>query len=201
MKTLDARGLACPAPVLLVKETLDKEMPAVLHVLVDNDAARENVGRFLGSRHYVVTVDQKEGGFHLTGVREGAGEVGQAVIERGAGAASGCKILVLVGSDTLGRGDDLLGDKLMMSFLKTLKEMGAELWQLIFVNSGVKLTIDTSPALAELQEYEKNGVIVLACGTCLAHFQLSERKRVGQTTNMLDIVTAMQLADKVISLG
>jgi selenium metabolism protein YedF len=201
MKTLDARRLACPAPVLLVKETLDKEVPAVLRVLVDNDAACENVGRFLGSRHYVVTVDRQGVDFQLTGVAEGAGAVEQISKEPGEDQAIVPKILVLIGSDRLGRGDDLLGDKLMLSFLKTLKEMGPELWQLIFVNSGVRLTIDDSPVLAELQEYENNGVIVLACGTCLTHFQLSERKRVGQTTNMLDIVTAMQLADKVISFG
>jgi hypothetical protein len=38
------------------------------------------------------------------------------------------------------------------------------------------------------------------CGTCLTHFGILEQKRAGETTNMLDIVTAMQLADKVISL-
>ena len=32
------------------------------------------------------------------------------------------------------------------------------------------------------------------------NFNLLARKQVGETTNMLDIVTAMQLADKVISL-
>ncbi|RLC20852.1 MAG: sulfurtransferase-like selenium metabolism protein YedF, partial [Deltaproteobacteria bacterium] len=37
-------------------------------------------------------------------------------------------------------------------------------------------------------------------GTCLTHFRLLDRKRVGETTNMLDIITAMQLADKVINL-
>ena len=50
------------------------------------------------------------------------------------------KILVLVASDRLGTGDDVLGQKLMVNYLKTLKEMGEELWQLIFVNGGVKLT-------------------------------------------------------------
>ena len=38
------------------------------------------------------------------------------------------------------------------------------------------------------------------CGTCLTHLNLMEKKAIGQTTNMLDIVTAMQLADKVINL-
>ena len=31
-------------------------------------------------------------------------------------------------------------------------------------------------------------------------FDLLDREQVGETTNMLDIVTAMQLADKVINL-
>ena len=41
---------------------------------------------------------------------------------------------------------------------------------------------------------------VLVCGTCLNHFKLLEHKQVGQTTNMLDIVSHMQLADKVVSV-
>lgn len=40
----------------------------------------------------------------------------------------------------------------------------------------------------------------MVCGTGLGHFNLLERKQVGETTNMLDIITAMQVADKFISL-
>ena len=54
--------------------------------------------------------------------------------------------------------------------------------------------------LDDLKAYEDNGLKIMVCGTCLNHFNLLERKQVGETTNMLDIVTAMQLADKVISL-
>jgi intracellular sulfur oxidation DsrE/DsrF family protein len=54
--------------------------------------------------------------------------------------------------------------------------------------------------LTSIQELEKEGVMVLVCGTCLTHFQLLEQKQVGETTNMLDIVTHMQLADQVIPL-
>ena len=70
----------------------------------------------------------------------------------------------------------------------------------LFYLLGVKLTIDGSEVLEDLRQYEKDGLKILVCGTCLNHFNLLERKQVGQTTNMLDIVTAMQLADKVISI-
>ena len=78
--------------------------------------------------------------------------------------------------------------------------MGSELWRLVFVNNGVKLTIDGSEVLDNLKEYEEEGLKILVCGTCLNHFKLLEKKQVGETTNMLDIITAMQLADKVISI-
>jgi len=88
----------------------------------------------------------------------------------------------------------------MISFLKTLKEMGDELWRLVFVNNGVKLTVIDSEVLPILKELENDGIHILVCGTCLTHFELLDKKKVGETTNMLDIVTAMQLADKVINI-
>ena len=78
--------------------------------------------------------------------------------------------------------------------------MGDELWRLVFVNNGVKLAIKDSEVLPILKEYEKDGLYILVCGTCLTHFNLLDKKQVGETTNMLDIVTAMQLADKVINI-
>ncbi len=201
-KTIDACGLTCPAPVLLVKDATDQTDGQDLIVLVDNESSLENVARFLGSRGYSVSDSQEGGVFRIEAecdhkssdvIAETAGQRAEQV--------DGQKILVLVASDCLGSGDDGLGGKLMISYLKTIKEMGTDLWQLIFVNSGVKLTISSSPVLKELQEYEKSGVIILACGTCLEHFDLTAHKKVGGTTNMLDIVTATQIADKVVTTG
>ena len=74
------------------------------------------------------------------------------------------------------------------------------MWHLVFVNHGVTLATVDSEVLNELHELEESGVKILVCGTCLTHLNLMEKKAIGQTTNMLDIVTAMQLADKVINL-
>jgi selenium metabolism protein YedF len=165
---------------------------------VDNPAAKENVSRFLQRAGYAVQVAEQAGAFAVIGRQ---GEPGAAVVP-----ASGCeaaptqKILVLIGTDRLGTGDDTLGRKLLVNFVGTLKEMGRELWCLVLVNAGVKLAVAGSEVLTNLQELEQGGVMILVCGTCLNHFQLLEQKQVGETTNMLDIVTHMQLADKVIPL-
>jgi len=89
---------------------------------------------------------------------------------------------------------------LMINLIRTLKEMGPDLWRLVLVNNGVKLAIEGSEVLEDLKSLEQDGLKILVCGTCLNYFKLLEKKRVGETTNMLDIVTAMQLADKVINL-
>ena len=206
MKEIDARGLTCPAPVLLVKETLDQERPGQILVRVDNEAARENVSRFLTSRGFAASSEGEGADIRVMADGDGQNMAAPAATNANAHAhananANARKIMVLIGSDQLGAGDAALGGKLMTSFIKTLKEMGDDLWRLVFINSGVKLVASGSPVLDELAAYEEHGLTILACGTCLGHFGLTEKKQCGQTTNMLDIVTAMQLADKVISLG
>jgi selenium metabolism protein YedF len=198
-RELDCRGLACPAPVLQTKELIERENPLTFVVLVDNEAARENVSRFLSSRDFEVAVEERGSYLHLTGTRKH-----KEACDKEFGSETEFsrkkKIMVMVCGDKMGRGDDELGAALMVNFLKTLKEMEDELWRLVFVNGGVKMTLADSPVLPVLKELEEDSVSILVCGTCLNHFQLLDKKKVGETTNMLDIVTAMQLADKVVNL-
>jgi selenium metabolism protein YedF len=198
-KEIDARGLACPAPVLQTKEAVDKDAPAIVRVLVDNEAARQNVTRFLESQKYGVSFEQVGADFHVIGRHEGK-PAGSECAAPEIFQNDRKKIMVMVASDSVGHGDAELGSKLMVSFLKTLKEMGEDLWRLVFLNNGVKLTIEGSDMLPSLNELEEAGISILVCGTCLTHFNLLDKKQVGETTNMLDIVTSMQLADKVINI-
>ncbi|MFH1912862.1 MAG: sulfurtransferase-like selenium metabolism protein YedF [Pseudomonadota bacterium] len=194
---LECHGLPCPQPVLRCKDAVEGQNPERIVVIVDNDAARENVSRFLGTRGYAVETSQAGGDHILTGTRTGASAPGPA--HGGDNApATGQRLLVFISADTVGSGDDALGGRLMFNFLSTLKEMGNELWRIILVNGGVRLSVPGSPCLEQLQTLEKAGVSVLVCGTCLEHFGLTGDRRVGQTTNMLDVVTSFQLATKTV---
>ena len=198
-RELDCRGQACPAPVLQVKEILEKETPAAITVIVDNEAAKENVSRFLEHNKFQVVVEKRGNEYRVSGSgQEGPCEIMQPSDLPTDTAAR--KILVMVGTDRLGHGDDSLGTGLLLSFLKTLKEMGPDLWRLVFVNNGVKLTVAGTETVPVLQEIAAGGVSILVCGTCLNHFNLLEKKEVGKTTNMLDIVTSLQIADSVINI-
>jgi len=200
MKTLDCLGLACPAPVLKTKEAIEKEQPAIIKVTVDNEASKQNVTRFLESQKFEVTVEADGPYFVVTGK---SAKDRQAITEPAEIEHPGTekkKTMLMVGTDRMGYGDDALGLKLMVNFMSTLKEMREELWRLVLVNNGVKLTIEGSKVLPALKELEEDGIHIMVCGTCLTHFNLLDKKKVGETTNMLDIVTSMQLADKVVNL-
>lgn len=200
---LDCRGMNCPAPVLSVRNIIDKESPHSITVLVDNEAARQNVSRFLEYNNYHVNYEARGGEFLVVGTRTEGSDVAKEVpsFSAGKGRAAGTKkIMVLVTSGHMGHGDDGLGDMLMFNFIKTLKEMGPDLWRVAFVNGSVSFTAEGSEAVPILQELSGNGVQILACGACLAYFHLLDKIQVGEVTNMLEIVKGMQFADSVITI-
>ncbi|WP_319544003.1 sulfurtransferase-like selenium metabolism protein YedF [uncultured Pseudodesulfovibrio sp.] len=198
--SLDCQGLPCPQPVLKAKEALEKHAPEHLVVTVDNEAAKENVSRFLTVQGYAVTSDKVGPDFIVTAYKSPDNECEACTImsEREIVTLDTQKILVFIASDVIGTGDDKLGSSLMFNFLSTLKELGNDLWRIVMVNGGVKLAIEDSQCLEALQDLEKNGVSILVCGTCLEFFNLTAQKRAGDVTNMLDIVTSFQLATKTI---
>ena len=201
MEILDCRGLACPSPVLRTKELIESQAIDTVQILVDNEAASQNVIRFLQSRGFQPGVVNDGGVFTVTGTRTESPSTPEAceIMSEQQLGVDRAQIMVMVATDRMGYGDDTLGKKLMISFLATLKEMEG-LWRLVLVNNGVKLTVEGAETVPAIQELESSGVSVLVCGTCLTFFDLLDKKQVGETTNMLDIVTSMQVASKVINL-
>ena len=199
--TLQCQGLPCPQPVLRCKDAVERLNPERIIVAVDNEAAKDNVSRFLGTKGFQVETAQTGGEYLVTGTRTQRDQKTPTTDEQAAipdaGAASQ-KILVFIGSDVIGSGDDGLGGRLMFNFVSTLKEMGTELWRIILVNGGVRMAVPGNPCLEQLQALEQAGVSILVCGTCLEHFGLIGQRQVGQVTNMLDVVTSFQLATKTV---
>ena len=193
-EVLDCRGLACPEPVLRTRALVEKK-PGAVEVLVDNAPASENVSRFLAKSGYAPQVEKRGDSLWA---RAGASCAGAEEVIAQAGEEEPCRTLVFLSSDVVGSGSDELGAKLMNNFLATLPEMGRNLWRIVMVNGGVRLASTPGPALDALKKLESAGVSILVCGTCLDYYHLLEQKQVGETTNMLDIVTSLDLADKVI---
>jgi selenium metabolism protein YedF len=104
---------------------------------------------------------------------------------------------ILVQSETLGRGNDELGQLLMANFLRLLGESKEKPAALIFWNTGVRLVSEGSWALNHLKALEEQGIEILACRTCLDFFELTEMQKVGHPTNMLKSIESMLTGDMV----
>lgn len=198
---LDCRDLPCPQPVIRIRNLLESSPPERLAVIVDNEPALENVNRFLASRGYAVSRAKEGDLWRVSASRaSGADRPVPAPETRRHPESEQTKTLVMIIAPVFGSGDDALGAKLMKNFLGSLPELGGSLWRLVLLNGGVTLAVENSPVIGELRRLEADGVSILVCGTCLEHYGILAQKAVGETTNMLDVVTSMQLADKIIRI-
>lgn len=65
MKTIDARGLSCPEPVVLTRNAM-KNQENEYKVIVDNPTSRENVTRYAEHQGYKVSVTEENGEYTLS---------------------------------------------------------------------------------------------------------------------------------------
>lgn len=107
---------------------------------------------------------------------------------------------ILFNQDGLGHADEALRHKLATNYLRTLAELGQHPQAILFYADGVKLVVDGSPCLTELETLAAAGVPLIACRTCLEHYGLIDRIRVGEIGNMVRIVEAQGAAAKVVTV-
>ena len=65
MKPLDARGLSCPEPVIMIKNAIASN-DSHYEIMVDNRTSVENITRFGEHNGFSVTYTEKEGDFLLS---------------------------------------------------------------------------------------------------------------------------------------
>lgn len=65
MERLDARGLSCPEPVIMIRKAM-LSGGAAYEMVVDNPASRENVTRYAQHQGYTVSAAEKSGEYTLT---------------------------------------------------------------------------------------------------------------------------------------
>jgi len=196
---IDARGLACPQPVVMTAKALaDADR---VTTIVDNAAAVENVTRLARSRGFVVSVQPRADGTWMELTRDGAAPRAPATEPLDPIAcrpATQGPTVLLVTSDVLGQGADALGERLMAAFFHTLPEITPLPATVVLMNAGVRLAIEGARTVDDLRTLSERGVDVMACGTCLGYFDVTERLAAGRITNMYDIAQVLLEAGKVV---
>jgi selenium metabolism protein YedF len=195
-KTVDARGLACPQPVILTRAAL-QESDAVL-TIVDNETAKQNVTRMAEKAGCTVEAEVRDDGIYLS-IHQ-AQAVAEITDATPVTAPTSGPLVLTVPSETMGRGDDELGQILIRGFFHALGETDPRPDTIIFFNSGVKLVVEGSPVLEDLQTLCGQGVEILACGTCLGHYGLKDKVAAGEVSNMYTIAETLLRAGKVVGI-
>ena len=202
--SLDCIGLPCPKPVLKTKEALEQGH-TLIRVTVDNEASKNNVTRFGRNQGCAVSETVMPDGNYQVLIKSDGSTRGSISVDDD--NAYQCdlphqgkdSLIYVISADTMGRGNDELGWALLQTFIQTIKEVAPPPGKILFYNSGVKLVVEQSGALEALKELQQNGVEILVCGTCLDFFKLKSAIKVGQISNMYDIMNTMVDASKVVS--
>ncbi|MCT8975555.1 sulfurtransferase-like selenium metabolism protein YedF [Clostridium sp. CX1] len=189
---IDCKGLKCPEPVIHTKKYFDGIEEGEATIIVDNEVAKNNVSKFAESNGFKWKVEENNGLFHVNITKENCSCKDMDLNEK--------KLTILVGSDRLGEGDDILGSMLMKSYFYALSESDSIPSDLLFLNAGVKLTVEGSDCLESIMKLKERGVNVFSCGTCLDFYNLKDKLAVGEITNMYTIVEKMNSSDNTIKL-
>lgn len=212
MITVDARGDACPIPVVKTKTAIKSLYGAgEVKTLVDNEIAVQNLTKMANQKGWKISskkIDDNTYEVLMTvGGQTEAAKAAEAGEPEGAEktAEETCapdmrkkKTIVVIASECVGSGNDELGHVLMKSFLYALTQQDVLPSAMIFYNTGAKLTCEGSPVLEDLKTLKSLGVEIVSCGTCLDFQHLKEKLAVGSITNMYDIAERMLTADTIV---
>ena len=110
------------------------------------------------------------------------------------------KSVIVINRNTMGSGDDELGKILIGAFLKKIWARTIKPDMVILYNSGVLLMQKKSMYLDAFDGLEQAGVEILACGTCLDHYNIEGELKVGRRSDMAEIVNIMMESEKVVTI-
>ena len=199
MLNVDARGDACPLPVVKAKKAIAALNGAgEVEVLVDNEIAVQNLTKMAQQKGYGSSAEKLAEREYR--VRFTVGDAAVAAAEEPAVCTPDARTdtVVAIAADTMGEGAEELGKTLLKAFVFSLTQQEKLPRTILFYNGGAHLTCEGSPMLEDLKVLEAEGVEILTCGTCLNFYGLTEKLRIGTVTNMYVIAEKMLNAGNVV---
>ena len=197
---VDARGQACPIPVVKTKQALQSlQGPGTVETLVDNEIAVQNLTKMADQKGFKVASEKESDDCYrvrMTVENQQWNENPEKC--RCQPMPEQRRIVAVVSADHMGEGNDELGRALVKGFLFAMTMQEELPSTILFYNGGAHLTCQGSDSLEDLKSLQERGVEILTCGTCLDFYGLKEQLAVGSVTNMYDIVERQMKADLVI---
>lgn len=182
----------CPKPLIETKRAINSHNSGdILTVIVDNDTSLTNLKKFLIDNGLQPSYDFANSKHLITftiGEKPLATSNPQEYCITHKKETVKSNLIVVLSTDTMGSGNDELGQLLMKGFLTTLAEMTPLPEEIICYNSGVKLAMKGTPSSQNLLKLVEMGVKITLCGTCVDFFGIKNTLDFGEISNMYYIV-------------
>jgi selenium metabolism protein YedF len=189
MKIVDAKGLACPQPLILTRKAIGEKI-GNFRVVVDDPISKKNIERYLKHEKKDYKISEEDGLIYIDVISD------LSAVEEVEEAEQVNKPVYVFKFN--GVAEDELGKVLTEGFLATIKEVTPLPEAIVFYHEGVYLALDDSPYLEILKELEDLGVKLFVCGTCVKFYDVVERVKIGEVSNAYDILAVMTNAHHLI---
>ncbi len=189
MIKVNAVGEVCPKPVIMTKKALKEIESGVVEVSVDNQTSKENVEKMAKEMGHTFETKEEGNVFVITITKAGEKQEKSSKEEN---------IVISIGSDKMGEGEDELGKILIKGFIYALTEAETLPKTVLLYNKGVLLASTFEDTVKDLKVLEERGVEILSCGTCANFYHVQDQIKVGTLTNMYTILERQMKATKVI---
>lgn len=199
MTIIDAKGMACPLPVVHAKKAMgEAAADETLRVLVDNEIAVQNLTKMAQRERCIVCDGKTEDGNFFVDIARADDTDAQRQASPAPDVHTNGSLVVALSSDAMGNGDDTLGRALMKGFVFALTQMDTVPDTVLLYNSGARLSSEVPESIADLKRLEEAGCEVLTCGTCLNFYGLTDQLAVGDVTNMYAICETLCAAGRIV---
>jgi selenium metabolism protein YedF len=182
---------------MMADDILSKMGEGIVEVLVDNEEASLNLSGYAAQNGMAAERVREGNDWKVKIVKGYACEPNEEHGMRNAGSEKKKTLLLVIGTDTLGKDEDL-GRILMKGFFETMKVSKQIPHTMLFLNAGVKLTTVNTDTVGLLKDIEQMGVEIYSCGTCLKHYNLEQSLKVGFRGTTNHLVEGMQDFEKVV---
>lgn len=146
------------------------------------------------------TFQEKDLNYYLRMIRGEYSEFEEVSPQKMKGPSQVKNIVLLISSESLGRGGDQLGKKLMYLFLQALINGSTKPRAIILLNSAVSMAVGKSEFYDKLLILEEQGSQIMVCLSSADEKELNDKINVGALTGMDEICETIMTAWKVISL-
>ena len=202
MRIVDTKGQLCPAPIIAAKKVLKEIVTGdSFTILTDNQTSYNNLSRFFKDNNAQFIVTESGGTWTMTVTKiKGRVEItdAEAYCKPEIPHFNKGNFIIAFSSDKMGDGDEKLGYLLLANFVKAIRDLDDLPSKMVFYNRGVFMGSDESFIIEHLRELEKMGVELFLCGTCIKHYFLEDKIKIGSVSNMFEIAQIMASASSVI---